>query len=73
MKNAVSRPDLGYQCSIVRAGQVVQSSSEKNLTYNNGLLGNLKTVMTMDIDQIRKEAENPYIQAICHDVVNQIR
>ena len=72
MKKSVSRPTIAYSYKIVQDRKILQQKAEKDLVINAGLLGNVKTVMTMDIGNTKKEAENSYLDALCIHIAEEV-
>lgn len=73
MKNAVARPKMGYTYQIISADKVLQQKQEMDLVFNAGLLGNVKSAMTLDLNNTDKGAENEYLDALCRHIATQIK
>lgn len=73
MSKAVSRPTLGYQLQVLQNNKVLQQKSEDNLTHSSGLLGNMKTAMTADLDNTKKSSENEYLDTFCKTIADEVK
>lgn len=73
MKNAVARPKMGYSYQIISADKMLQQKQEMDLVFNAGLLGNVKSAMTLDLNNTDKGAENEYLDALCRHIATQIK
>lgn len=73
MRKSVSRPTLGYKLQVIQNSKLLQQKSVDNLTYKNGLLGNMKTAMTADLGNTQKSAENEYLDTFCKTIVNEVK
>ncbi len=72
MKTAVSAPKIDYSYQISNGNQVLQQKQENDLTVTSGLLGNLKTIATMDLNNTEKSSENSYLDALCKHITDEV-
>lgn len=64
---------MGYSYQIISADKMLQQKQEMDLVFNAGLLGNVKSAMTLDLNNTDKGAENEYLDALCRHIATQIK